>query len=100
MLRLGGGGSAYWVQPCWPLGLLNLHPTPFHTPHPQPASKKQKLDLNTSKATANGAADEEPPSTTVFVGNLPWSVGEEDIRGLFEECGEIKSVRIGEWRWS
>jgi len=68
---------------------MSLLPAPS-----QPASKKQRIDLNTAKATANGSAD--AGSTTVFVGNLPWSVEEQDIRGFFEECGEIVSVRMGE----
>jgi RNA recognition motif-containing protein len=35
-------------------------------------------------------------STTVFVGNLPWSATEEELREFFAECGEILGVRIGE----
>ena len=33
-------------------------------------------------------------SSTVFVGNLPYSVTEDSIREFFEGCGEIKQVRI------
>ena len=34
------------------------------------------------------------PGSTVFVGNLPYSVTEETIREFFNGCGEIKQVRI------
>lgn len=30
----------------------------------------------------------------IYVGNLPYSVGEEDLQGIFSEFGEIESVKI------
>ena|SRR5690606_11155585 len=30
----------------------------------------------------------------IFVGSLPWSTEEEDLRGSFEAYGEVESVRI------
>ena len=30
----------------------------------------------------------------IYVGNLPYSVGEDDLQGLFSEYGEIESVKI------
>ena len=30
----------------------------------------------------------------LYVGNLPWSVTEDDIRGLFSPIGETLSVRL------
>jgi RNA recognition motif-containing protein len=44
------------------------------------------------------AGSAEAASATVFVGNLPWSATEEGLRGFFGDCGDIKSVRIGELR--
>lgn len=32
--------------------------------------------------------------STVFIGNLPWVIDEEDVRAHFEECGKIMNVRI------
>jgi RNA recognition motif-containing protein len=59
----------------------------------QPAAKKkQRLDVNGTAAAAGG----EPQSSTIFVGNLPWSATEEQISGLFADCGEVTGVRIGE----
>jgi nucleolin len=31
---------------------------------------------------------------TVFIGNLPWDVTEEQLRILFGECGEVNQVRF------
>jgi RNA recognition motif-containing protein len=31
---------------------------------------------------------------TIFIGNLPWVVQEEDLRKHFEDCGKILNVRI------
>lgn len=30
----------------------------------------------------------------IYVGNLPYSVDEEDIRSLFEEFGDVNSVKL------
>lgn len=32
--------------------------------------------------------------TTVFVGNLPFRIEEEDVRSHFEQAGKVDSVRI------
>jgi nucleolar protein 12 len=32
--------------------------------------------------------------TTLFVGNLPWVVDEEEIRDFFQEAGEVLNVRV------
>jgi hypothetical protein len=63
-------------------------------PYFQPAAKKQRLDVNGTAATPAAAAG---GSSTIFVGNLPWSATEDDIAGLFADCGEVTGVRIGEW---
>ncbi len=30
----------------------------------------------------------------LYVGNIPWSCSEEDIKGLFEQYGEVSSVAM------
>ncbi len=30
----------------------------------------------------------------IYVGNLPFNLGEEDLRGIFEEYGEVASAKI------
>lgn len=31
---------------------------------------------------------------TIFIGNLPFVVSEEEVRGLFADCGDIENVRL------
>jgi nucleolar protein 12 len=33
-------------------------------------------------------------NTTIFIGNLPFVTGEEEVRAHFAECGQIENVRI------
>ncbi|NDV21812.1 RNA-binding protein [Desulfovibrio sp. JC022] len=33
-------------------------------------------------------------SKNIYVGNLPWSASEEDVRSAFEEFGEVVSVKL------
>lgn len=37
-----------------------------------------------------------PPSTNLFVGNIPFGAEEADLKALFGEFGPVSSVRIGE----
>jgi RNA recognition motif-containing protein len=39
-------------------------------------------------------AEKNDFETSVFIGNLPWVVNEEDLRAHFEECGKILNVRV------
>jgi RNA recognition motif-containing protein len=32
--------------------------------------------------------------TTIYVGNLPFDVGEQDVRALFERHGQVESVKL------
>ncbi len=41
-----------------------------------------------------GGASSNDPTNTLFMGNLSFNVTEEEIRGAFESCGDIVSVRI------
>lgn len=36
-----------------------------------------------------------PPSSTLFVGNLPWEASEADITDLFKVFGNVSAIRIG-----
>ncbi|KAF8658422.1 hypothetical protein AX16_001973 [Volvariella volvacea WC 439] len=35
-----------------------------------------------------------PPSQNLYIGNIPYSVGEEELRELFSQYGQITSVRV------
>lgn len=39
-------------------------------------------------------ASRNPPSTTVFVANIPWNTTEEDLKEVFTEFGDVLAVRI------
>jgi len=38
--------------------------------------------------------------TTIFVGNLPWSTDEKNLKQLFEPCGEVVTARIVRQSWT
>jgi len=38
--------------------------------------------------------------TTIFVGNLPWATDEEELKRLFEDCGEVVNSRIVRQSWT
>ena len=43
---------------------------------------------------AKGADEKNDFESTIFIGNLPWVLQEEDLRAHFEDCGKILNVRI------
>lgn len=57
--------------------------------------KAMEMDGREVQLQQSKARDEFSGRTTqVFVGNLPESAEEQDIRELFETCGEIEEVRM------
>jgi len=46
-----------------------------------------RVDLASRKAHA-------PSKYSVFIGNLPYTSSEEDLRAYFSQCGEIQAIRI------
>jgi nucleolin len=67
------------------------------------APKKAAPVTSDKKRKADGAAGDETPSkkaktqgeegiTRVFVGNLPYTINDEQIRSFFAEVGEIKDI--------
>merc|ERR1719424_2293251 len=71
-------------------------------PAEEPPAKKEKKEKKEKKAKAEEAAEEAAPATPaaegeggrVFLGNLPWSVTDEQIKEVFAKCGEITKI---EW---
>eukprot|EP00193_Tetraselmis_chui_P000761 CAMPEP_0177758894 /NCGR_PEP_ID=MMETSP0491_2-20121128/4434_1 /TAXON_ID=63592 /ORGANISM="Tetraselmis chuii, Strain PLY429" /LENGTH=297 /DNA_ID=CAMNT_0019274671 /DNA_START=94 /DNA_END=983 /DNA_ORIENTATION=- len=37
---------------------------------------------------------QRPPSTTIFIGNIPYDVSEDDLKEVFSEVGPVKSLRL------
>lgn len=61
----------------------------------KPAAKKQKGNDGAAVPPTPAAGAEG--SRTIFMKNLAWKADEDSIREFFSECGEIASVRIGEF---
>ena len=40
------------------------------------------------------SAPKHPPSSTIFVANIPWSTTKEELMEVFTEFGEVSSVRL------
>ena len=47
--------------------------------------------MNTQPPKQRGTAQ---TSSRVFVGNLPFDTSEDDVKGLFAECGRVLFVRF------
>lgn len=54
---------------------------------------RQKQSLYEKMADPNVLAV-DPAATTVYVGNLPYTLKESEVRELFEPCGTISSVKL------
>ena len=64
-------------------------------PHMTPAKPAVAATPSYSTPSTQAGQSEKPEGCcSVFVGNLPWSATEEDLKWLFEDCGEIASARI------
>ena len=59
---------------------------------------KVKEADGTEKNKAPGRFGEQRPRpagcVSLFMGNLSWEVSEDEIRGLFADCGEVTQVRF------
>lgn len=55
----------------------------------KPAAKKAKAGKDVDVSAAQG-------STTVFIKNLPWAAGEDELYEFFKDCGEAVEIRVGE----
>ena len=54
--------------------------------------------ISTSRPVWNrsGSVFGKPESNTLYAGNLPFSITEEELMEKFEPFGEIKDLRLGE----
>lgn len=60
-----------------------------------PAKKRKAEEPAESKPAAKKAkGGNEPPKTTLFVGNLSWNVDEDTLNGEFGAFGSVKNVKI------
>mmetsp|Transcript_118094 Transcript_118094/g.164487 ORF Transcript_118094/g.164487 Transcript_118094/m.164487 type:complete len:391 (-) Transcript_118094:255-1427(-) len=61
--------------------------------------RPMKVEIAAPRKTGGGGAgagtnDPGEPSNAIFLGNLSWSIDEEQVRKAFGECGEIVRVKF------
>jgi len=61
------------------------------TPIKKTEEKKEEV-TPTPSPSQGGDSD---GCTTIFLGNLPWTVDEDMVKAAFKECGEIAAIRWG-----
>jgi nucleolin len=62
---------------------------------PKPVTAKTKAVSNTS--STNPQAQEYVNDRTVYIQGLPFTCEEDEVRNFFNDCGEIRSVRLARW---
>jgi len=60
--------------------------------------RAMKVEIATARKAAPpgglaGSGDPGEPSSSIFCGNLSWSVTEESLRAAFSSCGEISNIK-------
>lgn len=63
---------------------------------PLSTSRMVRNDFETNNFSRPAPLNKEP-TDTIYIGNLPFSVQEQDIREKFEVYGPIHSLRLGEY---
>jgi nucleolar protein 12 len=52
------------------------------------------LTIHEREEGKKGRVSQDDYNTTVFIGNIPFIVSEEELRSFFVNCGEIENVRL------
>ena len=52
------------------------------------------MPLDSTTNPENLVENQNDYEKTIFIGNLPWVVNEEDLRKHFEDSGKILNVRV------
>ena len=58
---------------------------------PLPSNNERSSSMSSFRA-ANNSADQNPPCNTLYVGNLPSTTNEEELRSLFANCEGYKRM--------
>ncbi|KAF8809824.1 RNA-binding domain-containing protein [Phlegmacium glaucopus] len=68
----------------------------FRTAAPKNVSLSASRLFTTSQVARyeSDGAPRNPPSSTIFVANIPWSATEQELSEVFTEFGEVLAVRI------
>jgi len=65
------------------------------------AERAPRPDYGGRREQRRSELSEKPQQcTTIFVGNLPWATDEDELKGLFEDCGEVVNARIVRQSWT
>eukprot|EP00347_Sterkiella_histriomuscorum_P017969 403347285 len=58
------------------------------------AENLNQIQLGNKHLRVDTENQENDYDTTIFIGNLPWVLNDEDLRAHFEDCGKILNVRV------
>ncbi|CAO3612425.1 unnamed protein product [Mucor hiemalis] len=58
----------------------------------QPSNNERSASISSFRAAGNNPGDQNPPCNTLYVGNLPSSTNEDELRSLFANCGGYKRM--------
>jgi len=65
------------------------------------AERAPRPDYGGRRQERSSELSEKPGQcTTIFVGNLPWATDEDELKTIFEECGEVVNARIVRQSWT
>jgi len=65
------------------------------------AERAPRPDYGGRREQRRSELSEKPQQcTTIFVGNLPWATDEDELKTLFEDCGEVVNARIVRQSWT
>jgi len=63
-------------------------------------AERQQNNYRDRQQRRQELSDKPQGCTTIFVGNLPWSTDEAELKKLFEQCGEVVNARIVRQSWT
>jgi len=63
-------------------------------------AERQQANYRDRQQRRQELSEKPQGCTTIFVGNLPWSTDETELKKLFEKCGEVVNARIVRQSWT
>jgi len=63
-------------------------------------AERQQNNYRDRQQRRQELSDKPQGCTTIFVGNLPWTTDEAELKKLFENCGEVVNARIVRQSWT
>jgi len=64
------------------------------------AERAPRPDYGGRRERRSELSEKPQQCTTIFVGNLPWATDEDELKSLFEDCGEVVNARIVRQSWT